>query len=99
MYETLLCTIERLLCTIGFHDPQIVRKVFWGNCWRAELKCACGVRFEALTFRGGRANPLEYVTKAPVPTAFWRAYDAGDLPNTVTGGCVTYYIGPPRSKA
>jgi hypothetical protein len=63
--------MRKFLCMIGFHNPEITRKVFWGNVHHAELKCACGKRYEAFV-----AGPIKCLYPAKTPTDFWRAYDS-----------------------
>lgn len=63
---------RKLLCFFGFHDPQIIRKVFWGNVHRAELRCACGKRYEAFV-----AGSIGRLYPAKKPSEFWVAYDSG----------------------
>jgi hypothetical protein len=66
--------MKKFLCIIGVHSPKIVRKVFWGNVHRAELRCTCGKRYEGFV-----AGPIGRVYPAENPSDFWTAYDAGAL--------------------
>jgi hypothetical protein len=65
-----------LRCFFGFHDIHITRKLFWGNCHRAELFCLrCGRRYE-----GFAAGPsVGYLVYSPTAGDFWRAYDSGAI--------------------
>lgn len=67
--------MRKFLCIIGWHNPEIVRKVFWGNVHRVELKCVCGKRYEGFV-----AGSHGYLCPAKYPSDFWIAYDAGALP-------------------
>jgi len=66
--------LRKFLCFIGLHDPEITRKVFWGNVHHAELKCVCGKRYEGFVAGSvGRLYPAE------APSDFWVAWDAGAM--------------------
>lgn len=86
--------LRRILCLLGFHDPKIIRRVYWGRCYHAELRCKCGRRFEGFAIDSATLD-VGFLRKEPFPTDFWQMYDSGTVPAVIYRNGYPYYVGRP----
>ena len=69
---------RQLLCSIGFHDQEILKIVDWGNCLHAKIECRrCRkLRFALI------AGKFEYLSAWLIANdEFWTLFEAGKLPD------------------